>query len=70
MCLSLGIYVLEMFCSFSGVDIVLDYLSDRSVDGKIAANIITDDRNRLLPANAEKILFCSENLLEVNFIYF
>ena len=46
MCLSLGIYVLEMFCSFSGVDIVLDYLSDRSVDGKMSANNIADESNR------------------------
>ena len=33
-----------------------------------AGDIVTDERNRLLPANAEKILFCRANLPKVNFI--
>ena len=34
-----------------------------------AGDIVTDERNRLLPANTEKLLFCRENLPKVNFIY-
>ena len=33
----------------------------------VAGNILTDDRNRLLPANVEKILFMRENIVNYNY---
>ena len=34
-----------------------------------AGDILTNERNRLLPANLEKLLFLRENLPNVNFKY-
>ena len=34
-----------------------------------AGDVVTKERNRLNPENAEKLLFCRENLPRLNFRY-
>ena len=34
-----------------------------------AADVVTNDRNRILPEKAEKILFCHENLRLIDYKY-
>ena len=41
----------------------------RIVSNSTAGDILTKERNRLIPYNAEKLLFCRENLPVVNFQY-
>ena len=45
------------------------FLSDVERLFSKAGDILTNDRNRLNPENAEKILFCKENMPHVNFKY-
>lgn len=58
---------------FSGWRCLLKHYCDHFVTifrlFSVAGNLVTDERNRLLPETAEKLLFCRENLPLVNFQY-